>query len=194
MIKARTAILISGRGSNMEALVRASQHEDYPASINLVLSNRPEAAGLVFASDHDIPAIAVDHKIYPDRQAFEQELDRVLRVHNIEWICLAGFMRVLTPWFVSRWQERIINIHPSLLPLFKGTNTHQQALNAGVKVHGCTVHFVVPELDSGPIIAQASIPVHEGETPSTLAARVLKQEHKLYPSAFAEAVSKASSS
>jgi phosphoribosylglycinamide formyltransferase 1 len=190
MTKACTAVLISGRGSNMEALVRASREKLYPASIDLVLSNRPEATGLDFAKAHGITAVAIDHKIYKTREAFEQELDRILREHNIEWICLAGFMRILTPWFVARWQGRMLNIHPSLLPLFKGTHTHQQALDAGVKVHGCTVHFVVPELDSGPIIAQASVPVHEGDTPALLAERVLEQEHKLYPSAFAEAVSK----
>jgi phosphoribosylglycinamide formyltransferase 1 len=180
----RVAILISGRGSNMVSLIEAAQAPGYPADIALVLSNRPDAGGLARAQEAGIEALAVDHKAYGDRASFEQALDDALQARGIEFVCLAGFMRVLTPWFVERWAGQMINIHPSLLPLFRGTHTHERALAEGVLVHGCTVHFVVPELDAGPIVAQAAVPVVPGDTADTLAARVLAQEHVIYPEAL----------
>ncbi len=185
----RTAILISGRGSNMNTLIEAARAPGYPAQIALVLSNRPDAGGLARAREAGIATRALDHKAYPDRESFEQAMDAALVEAQIELVCLAGFMRVLTPWFVRRWEGRMINIHPSLLPLFRGTRTHEQALEAGVRVHGCTVHFVVPELDAGPIIAQACVPVHPGDDAATLAERVLAEEHRIYPEALAEVAS-----
>jgi phosphoribosylglycinamide formyltransferase-1 len=184
MARRRVAILISGRGSNMLSLIEAAQASDYPAQITLVASNRPDAGGLDRAREAGIEALSVDHKAYSTRESFEQALDAALRERNVEFICLAGFMRVLTNWFVERWSGRMLNIHPSLLPLFRGTHTHERALAEGVLVHGCTVHFVVPELDAGPIVAQAAIPVVPGDTPVSLAARVLAQEHLLYPQAL----------
>jgi phosphoribosylglycinamide formyltransferase-1 len=184
MTRRRVAILISGRGSNMGSLIEAARSADFPAEIALVLSNRPDAAGLDRAREAGIAALAVDHKAYPSRESFEEALDAALGEHRIEFICLAGFMRVLTDWFVERWAGRMINVHPSLLPLFRGTHTHRRALEEGVLVHGCTVHFVVPELDAGPIIAQAAVPVVPGDTEESLAARVLVQEHVLYPQAL----------
>lgn len=186
----RTAILISGRGSNMVSLVEASQAPDHPAEIALVLSNRPDAGGLERARGFGIATATVDHRAFKsDREAFERAMDEVLRVNQIELIALAGFMRIMTPWFVRRWEGRMINIHPSLLPLFKGTHTHRQALEAGVAEHGCSVHFVVPELDAGPVIAQARVPVLPGDDEDSLAARVLAQEHGLYPQALAAVAS-----
>jgi phosphoribosylglycinamide formyltransferase-1 len=184
MTRRRVAILISGRGSNMASLMEAAQAPDYPATIALVLSNRPEAAGLAQAREAGIEALAIDHKAHDDRESFEQALDAALTEHRIEFVCLAGFMRVLTPWFVERWTGRMINIHPSLLPLFRGVETHRRALEEGVLVHGCTVHFVVPEIDAGPIVAQAAVPVVPGDTIESLAARILVQEHLLYPHAL----------
>jgi phosphoribosylglycinamide formyltransferase 1 len=184
MTRRRVAVLISGRGSNMVSLIAAAQAPDFPAEIALVLSNRPDAGGLERARQAGIEALAIDHKAYPDRERFEQALDEALRARGIEFICLAGFMRVLTPWFVERWTGRMINVHPSLLPLFRGTHTHERALAEGVLVHGCTVHFVVPELDAGPIVAQAAVPVVPEDTPDSLAARVLAQEHRIYPEAL----------
>lgn len=183
--KKRVAILISGRGSNMTSLIEAARAADYPARIALVLSNRPDAGGLERARAAGIEAACVDHKAFTDREAFERAVDLRLRDAEIDIVCLAGFMRVLTPWFVARWTGRMINIHPSLLPLFRGVHTHRQALEAGVRVHGCTVHFVVPELDSGPIVAQACVPVHPGDGEDDLAARVLVEEHRIYPQALA---------
>ncbi|MCC5978417.1 MAG: phosphoribosylglycinamide formyltransferase [Salinarimonas sp.] len=188
-VRTRTAILISGRGSNMASLLGAASAPDYPAEISLVLSNRPDAGGIARAQDAGIATRIVDHKAYPDREAFEQAMDAALVEAGIEIVCLAGFMRVLTPWFVRRWEGRMINIHPSILPLFRGTQTHRQALEAGVRVHGCTVHFVVPELDAGPIIAQACVPVYPGDDEAALAARVLVEEHRIYPQALAEVAS-----
>lgn len=182
--KKSVAILISGRGSNMGSLLDAAAAPDYPARIALVLSNRPDAGGIARASEAGIPTAVVDHKAYPDREAFERAMDAALVEAGIEIVCLAGFMRVLTPWFVSRWVGRMINIHPSLLPLFRGTHTHRQALDAGVLVHGCTVHYVVPELDAGPIISQACIPVFPGDDEDALAARVLVEEHRIYSKAL----------
>jgi phosphoribosylglycinamide formyltransferase 1 len=187
--KKRVAILISGRGSNMASLLDAAAAADYPATIALVLSNRPNAGGIARANEAGVATAVVDHKNYPDREAFERAMDAALVEAGIEIVCLAGFMRVLTPWFVARWVGRMINIHPSLLPLFRGTHTHRQALDAGVRVHGCTVHYVVPELDSGPIIAQACIPVFPGDDEDALAARVLVEEHRIYPQALAQLAS-----
>lgn len=184
MTRRRIAILISGRGSNMVSLIEAARAADFPAEIALVLSNRPDAGGLDRARASGIEALAIDHKAYSTRESFEQALDEALRARRIDFICLAGFMRVLTSWFVERWEGRMLNIHPSLLPLFRGTHTHERALEEGVLVHGCTVHFVVPELDAGPIVAQAVVPVVPGDTEDSLAARVLVQEHTLYPMAL----------
>lgn len=185
MTRRRIAILISGRGSNMASLIEAARAPGYPAQVALVLSNRPDAEGLARAKEAGIEAIAIDHKAYSTRESFEQALDAALREHGIEFVCLAGFMRVLTNWFVERWEGRMINIHPSLLPLFRGTHTHRRALEEGVLVHGCTVHFVVPELDAGPIVAQAAVPVVPGDSEESLAQRILVQEHVLYPQALA---------
>lgn len=183
-MKRRVAVLISGRGSNMAALIAAARAPDFPAEIALVASNRPDAAGLVRAAEAGIATAVVDHKAFPDRPAFEEALDRALAAHRIELLCLAGFMRVLTDWFIGRWEGRMLNVHPSLLPAFKGTDTHRRALAAGVRIHGCTVHFVTLELDSGPIVAQAAVPVLPGDDEATLAARVLAQEHVVYPRAL----------
>jgi phosphoribosylglycinamide formyltransferase 1 len=185
MAKKRVAVLISGRGSNMAALIEAAQAKDYPAEIALIVSNRPDAGGLATARAAGIASEAVDHaKHGKDRAAFERALQAVLEKHRIELVCLAGFMRLLTPWFVAQWQDRLLNIHPALLPAFKGLDTHRRALEAGVKIHGATVHFVVPEMDSGPIVAQGAVAVREDDTEATLAARVLKVEHRLYPLAL----------
>ena len=181
----RTAILISGRGSNMRALVERARDPSYPAEIVLVLSNRPDAAGLAFAKENEIACAVADHKIYAGREEFERSMQILLELHHIELICLAGFMRMLTPWFVGQWQGRLLNIHPALLPAYRGLGTHARALADGVKIHGCTVHFVVPAMDEGPIIAQAAVAVHESDTPQTLAARVLAEEHAIYPAALA---------
>ena len=180
----RVAILISGRGSNMTALIEAAQVKDYPAEIALVVSNRPDAAGLEFASKNGIATAIVDHKSFANREAFDAALQEQLERSRIEIVCLAGFMRMLTTTFVEKWRGRMINIHPSLLPELKGLHTHARALAAGMKIHGCTVHFVEPELDSGPIILQEKVPVHASDTEETLAARVLEAEHRTYPEAL----------
>lgn len=180
----RTAILISGRGSNMAALIAAARSPDFPAEVALVLSNKPDAAGLALAKNAGIAVAAVDHKIYAGRDEFEGSMQAMLDIHRIDLICLAGFMRILSAPFVSRWRGRIINIHPSLLPSFPGLDTHRRALQAGVKIHGCTVHFVESELDAGPIIAQSEIAVLADDTPESLAARVLEKEHELYARAL----------
>ena len=186
----RVGVLISGRGSNMVSLVETARQPGYPAEIALVLSNVPDAPGLDRASGFGIATATVDHRTFgKDREAFERAMDEVLRAHQIDLVVLAGFMRIMTAWFVKRWEGRMINIHPSLLPLFKGTHTHRQALEAGVSEHGCSVHFVVPELDAGPVIAQAKVPVLPGDDENTLAARVLAQEHGLYPQALAAVAS-----
>jgi phosphoribosylglycinamide formyltransferase 1 len=185
MIKKRVAVLISGRGSNMTALIEAAKAQDYPAEIVLVISNRPDASGLVRARAAGIATALIDHKPFGnDRAGFDRALDAELQKHRIELVCLAGFMRLLTPWFVARWSGRLINIHPALLPQFTGLRTHRRALEAGVKQHGATVHFVVPETDAGPIIAQDSVPVLPDDTEETLAARVLEVEHRIYPKAL----------
>lgn len=181
----RTAILISGRGSNMRTLIEAAKPPEFPAEIVLVLSNRPEAEGLAFAKEQGIATAVVDHKIYAGRTEFEGSLQVLLDLHRVELICLAGFMRLLTPGFVRHWEGRMINIHPALLPAYRGLHTHERALAEGVKIHGCTVHFVVPATDEGPIIAQAAVAVLDTDTPETLAQRVLAQEHLIYPAALA---------
>jgi phosphoribosylglycinamide formyltransferase 1 len=183
--KKRVAVLISGRGSNMVALIEAAKAADYPAAIVLVVSSRPDAAGLAYAREAGIETAIVDHRQFEgDRESFERALDVQLRQHRIDLVCLAGFMRLLTPSFVGRWSGRLLNIHPALLPRFKGLHTHRRALEAGVERHGATVHFVVPEMDSGPIVAQESVPVLEGDTEETLARRVLQVEHQIYPQAL----------
>jgi phosphoribosylglycinamide formyltransferase-1 len=184
MARRRTAILVSGRGSNMTALIEAARDPSYPAEIALVLSNRPGAGALQRAAEAGIPTAVVDHKDHPDRGAFEAAMQAELDAHGIDLVCLAGFMRVLTPWFIERWPGRLLNIHPSLLPAFRGLDTHERALAEGVRVHGCTVHFVVPELDAGPIIAQAAVPVLQDDDADRLAARVLAMEHRIYPMAL----------
>lgn len=185
MSRKRVAILISGRGSNMVALIGAAQASDYPAEIALVLSNVADAGGLARARDAGIAIEVVDHKPFgKDREAFDRKVDATLRAHRIDIVCLAGFLRVLTPWFVAQWNGRLLNIHPSLLPAFKGLHTHERALTEGAAMHGATVHYVVPELDAGPIIVQESVPVKAGDTPETLAARVLEVEHRIYPAAL----------
>jgi phosphoribosylglycinamide formyltransferase-1 len=185
MDRKRTAILISGRGSNMTALIEAARDESFPAEIALVVSNRPDAAGLQHAAEAGIVTAIVDHKRYgKDREAFERALQDVLIEHRIEIVCLAGFMRILTAWFVAQWPDRMLNIHPALLPAFKGLDTHRRAIEAGVRDHGATVHFVVPEMDSGPIIAQGRVPVFPDDTEAALAARVLAVEHRIYPLAL----------
>jgi phosphoribosylglycinamide formyltransferase-1 len=184
-MKKRVGILISGRGSNMMALVEAARAEGYPAAIAAVISSAPDAAGLAWARAQGLPAHALDHKAYPSREAFDAAVHAALTDAGVELVALAGFMRIQSTGFVERWQGRQLNIHPSLLPLFKGLHPHRQALDAGVKVSGCTVHFVTPEMDSGPIVAQAAVPVLDGDTPESLAARVLAAEHRLYPHALA---------
>ena len=180
----RVAILISGRGSNMTALIDAAGDADFPAEIALVVSNRPDAKGLAFAQARGIATAVVDHRAFPSREAFEDALAAKLRAASIDIVCLAGFLRMLTARFVEPWRGRMLNIHPSLLPEFKGLDTHARALAAGAKIHGCTVHFVVPELDSGPIVLQARVPVVEGDDEDSLAERVLSAEHRIYPAAL----------
>jgi len=185
MSRKRVAVLISGRGSNMAALIEAAKNKDYPAEIALVVSNKHDAGGLATARAAGIAAELVDHTKYgQDRGAFERALQVVLEKHRIDLVCLAGFMRLLTPWFVGQWQNRILNIHPALLPAFKGLDTHKRALETGATVHGATVHFVVPEMDSGPIIVQGAVAVHPDDDEATLSARVLEVEHRIYPLAL----------
>jgi phosphoribosylglycinamide formyltransferase 1 len=185
MARKRVAVLISGRGSNMVSLIEAAKAPDYPAEITLVISNLPDAAGLELARKAGVPTLVVDHRPHgKDRAAFERVLQHALDKHRIELTCLGGFMRLFTADFVLHWQGRVLNIHPSLLPSFPGLDPHGQALRAGVKISGATVHFVNPETDAGPIIAQAAVPVREDDTADTLAARVLTIEHRIYPQAL----------
>jgi phosphoribosylglycinamide formyltransferase-1 len=180
----RVAILISGRGSNMAALIEAARGKDYPAEIVLVVSNRPDAQGLAVAETQAVATAVVDQASFPTREAFEAALQAKLAAAKVEIVCLAGFLRRLTASFVERWRGKMLNIHPSLLPAFKGLDTHARALAAGAKSHGCTVHFVVPEIDSGPIVLQAAVPVQDGDDVDKLAARVLAEEHRIYPAAL----------
>ena len=184
MAKKRVALLISGRGSNMVSLIEAASAKDYPAEIALVISNRPDAAGLERAQAMGIKALAIDHKVFGNRVAFEARLHQTLLDWNIDLVCNAGFMRMLTGGFVDRWRDRQLNIHPSLLPALPGLHTHQRAIDQGIMITGCTVHFVRLEMDSGPIVAQAAVPVLPDDTEATLSARVLEAEHKLYPHAL----------
>jgi len=185
MNRKRVAVLISGRGSNMAALIEAAKAKDYPAEIALVVSNQPGAGGLLVARAADIATEIVDHsKFSGDRNRFEHEIQALLEKYRIEIVCLAGFMRLLTADFLDKWQWRILNIHPALLPDFKGLDTHRRVLEAGVTVHGATVHFVVPEMDSGPVIARGAITVRPGDSEEALAVRVLKVEHRIYPLAL----------
>jgi formyltetrahydrofolate-dependent phosphoribosylglycinamide formyltransferase len=183
--KKRVAILISGRGSNMSALIEAAKDPAYPADIVGVFSNRPDAAGLAIAAADGIPTAALSHKDYPTRDAFDAAMEAVLLGWQPDIVCLAGFMRILSAGFTERWAGKLLNIHPSLLPLHRGLHTHQRAIEAGDAEHGCTVHFVTPGLDEGPTILQSRIPILPGDTPDTLSARVLVEEHRLYPRALA---------
>ena len=181
MARLRLAVLISGRGTNLQSLIDACAETGYPAEIGLVISNDPDARGLERAARAGIPARTIDHRAFPDREAFERALDSALGEAGAGLVCLAGFMRLLTPWFVERWHNRMINIHPSLLPAFPGLDTHARALASGVRISGCTVHFVRTEMDSGPIVAQAAVPVLQGDDEARLAARVLEAEHRCLP-------------
>ena len=187
--KARCVVLISGRGSNLDAILQASRCDDYPASVVAVVSNKADAAGLQLARDAGIPAVVLPNADYADRPAYDAALKAAIDVFVPDLVVLAGFMRILTPEFVAHYTNRLINIHPSLLPAFTGLHTHQRAIDAGVRLHGCTVHFVTAELDHGPIIAQAALEVAEDDTAESLSAKVLKLEHQIYPAAvrwFAE--------
>ncbi len=182
--RVRTAVLISGRGSNLQALIEAARMPDYPAEIVLVISNIETAEGLERARKLGVPTKVISHKVFASREEFDAAIDAALREANVSLVCEAGFMRIHSEWFVRCWEGRLLNIHPSLLPAFPGIRVHHQALQAGVKISGCTVHFIVHELDSGPIIAQAAVPVLPGDTPETLGARVLAEEHRIYPEAL----------
>ena len=184
MARLKTGVLISGRGSNLQALIEACRDPTFPAEIVTVITNKPDAAGLAFARDAGIPTITLDPGAFADRAAFDREIDRHLTAAGVELVCLAGYLRLLSDGFVDQWRDRLINIHPSLLPAFPGLNAHAQALTAGVKNSGCTVHFVRPEMDTGPIILQESVPVLAGDTAASLAARVLVAEHRIYPLAL----------
>ncbi len=185
-MKPRVAIFCSGRGSNMEALIKAAGSANYPAEIALVISNKVDAPALEFARGHGVRAQAVESKPFGrDREAHERAIDAVLAAENIQIICLAGYMRLLTPFLVEKWRDKMLNIHPSLLPAFPGLDTHARALAAGNRLHGCTVHLVTEIMDDGPILAQAAVPVLPGDTEAELAARVLAQEHLIYPAALA---------
>ncbi len=181
MARLKLGVLISGRGSNLQSLIDACTEPSYPAEIALVISNIPHVQGLTRAQESGIPTTTINHKEFNSREAFDQALDSTLREAGIELVCLAGFMRILTKGFLSSWSDRVINIHPSLLPAFKGIHVHEQVVAAGVRFSGCTVHFVVPEMDAGPIIVQACVPVHANDDADTLAARILTEEHRIYP-------------
>ncbi|WP_207476216.1 phosphoribosylglycinamide formyltransferase [Arenibaculum pallidiluteum] len=181
MGRLRLGILASGRGSNLQALIDACADPAFPAEIALVLSNRPGAQAIARAQAVGLGTGIVPHEAFADRESHERAIDAALAGAGVELTCLAGYMRLLTPWFVERWRDRLLNIHPSLLPAFKGLDTHARALAAGVRFHGCTVHFVRPEMDEGPILAQAAVPVVPGDDAERLAARVLAAEHRIYP-------------
>jgi len=183
--KKRVAILISGRGSNMQALIQAAKSSDYPAEIVGVFSNKADAPGLDYAKANGVATATSSHKDYPSREAFDASIDAILEDWEVDYVCLAGFMRIFSTGLAQKWTGRMLNIHPSLLPKFKGLHPHQQALDAGEKVHGCTVHWVTAELDDGPTILQAEIPILPGDTAETLAARTLIEEHRIYPQALA---------
>lgn len=184
MVRIKTAVFISGNGSNLQALIDAAQSPDYPAAISLVISNVETAYGLTRAQNAGITTVVIPHGNYPSREAFDRMVDASLQTHGIELVVMAGFMRILSEWFVHAWAGKLINIHPSLLPKYKGLNTHARALEAGDMEHGATIHWVTPELDSGEIILQKSIPILAGDTPESLKARVHALEHQLYPEAL----------
>ncbi|WP_417541887.1 phosphoribosylglycinamide formyltransferase [Methylophaga thalassica] len=184
----RLVILISGRGSNMRSIIEAINHQQLDARVAAVISNRPDAAGLEYASSQSIPTKIVDHKAFEDRESFDRALAQQIDEFNPDYVILAGFMRILTAEFVEHYQNKLINIHPSLLPKFKGLDTHQRAIDAGEKEHGASVHFVTAELDDGPVIMQAKVQVMPDDSAQTLAARVLEQEHQLYPAAIQKLV------
>jgi phosphoribosylglycinamide formyltransferase 1 len=177
----KIGVLISGRGSNLKSLIEACATPNFPAKIVCVISNKADAKGLGYAREANIPAVVISHKDYPDRQAFEVALDAALVKHKVELVCLAGFMRILTAWFVERWLDRLVNIHPSLLPAFPGVDTHKKAIEYGAKLAGLTVHYVRAEMDNGPILMQVAVPVLADDTEEALAARILQSEHKAYP-------------
>lgn len=181
MAKLKVGILISGRGSNMAALIEAASAPDYPATIACVISNKADAGGLAIAAAAGIPTETISHRGHADRESFDRQVSAALEKHGVGLVVLAGFMRIFSSWFPQHWAGRLINIHPSLLPNFKGLHVQQQAIDAGVRISGCTVHFVIPDLDAGPIIAQAAVPVLQDDTEETLTARILRQEHRLYP-------------
>jgi phosphoribosylglycinamide formyltransferase 1 len=183
-MRKKTAVLISGKGSNLQALIDAARAEDYPAEIVLVISNKADAFGLKRAKDAGISAVVIDHTHYKIREDFDRAMDERLRAHGVEIVCLAGFMRLLSEWFVSRWEGRMLNIHPSLLPQFKGAHAVRDALAAGALESGCTVHLVTAELDSGPILLQSQVLVRQGDTEETLRNRIHEQEHRIYPEAL----------
>jgi len=180
----KVGVLISGRGSNLKALIDACAKPDFPAEIVLVISNKADAGGLQIAKDAGITTRVISHKDYDSREAFDRVMDQALRDAGVEFVCSAGFMRILSDEFVEKWRDRQLNIHPSLLPSFKGLNVYARAIEAGCKVSGCTVHFVRAAMDEGPIVAQAAVPILEGDTPDTLAARILEAEHRIYPEAL----------
>jgi phosphoribosylglycinamide formyltransferase-1 len=184
MKKLRVGVLISGRGSNLQALIQACAKPDFPAEISLVVSNVADAGGLNHAATGGIPTVILTHENFPSREAFDKAMDAKLRRAGIEFVCLAGFMRLLSASFVRSWEGKVVNIHPSLLPAFKGIKVHEQALDAGVRISGCTVHYVVPELDAGPPILQAAVPVEPHDNADSLAVRVLEAEHRIYPQAL----------
>ena len=184
MHKIKTAVLISGRGSNMLAILKAAQDNEYPAVVEVVISNRPLAKGLEKAEDLGIKTLILDHKAYKSKSEFEKDLDELLKNLRIQLICCAGFMRILSPWFVNRWKGKLLNIHPSLLPKYKGLNTHKRAINSGDLIHGCSVHFINSELDSGKVILQKRIKILEDDTPQTLSERLLVKELEAYPQAL----------
>lgn len=181
MARLKIGVLISGRGSNLQALIQSCSRPDSKAAIELVVSNVASAAGLQFAHDAGIPTVVIDHKQYADRAGFDAAMDAALRTAGMEFVCLAGFMRLLSDGFVEGWRDRMVNIHPSLLPQFKGRHPQRQALEAGARETGCTVHYVRPAMDSGPIIARAKVPVFRSDDEATLSARILEAEHRLYP-------------
>ncbi len=184
MPNAKLAVLISGRGSNLKAILNACADPNYPAEVVLVISNKPKAAGLDHARKAGVTEAIIDHRDFETREEFDAALSERLRAANVDYVCLAGFMRMLTPGFVDEWRGRLINIHPSLLPAFRGLHVQERTLDAGVKITGCTVHFVSAEVDAGAIIGQAAVPVLPGDTVDTLSARILEQEHRLYPASL----------
>lgn len=181
--KLKLGVMISGRGSNLKSLIEATQESDFPAEIVIVIANIPKISGIEIATKANIPTCVIDHNHFSNRKLFEDKVHTALVNAGVELVCLAGFMRILTDYFVSLWLNKIINIHPSLLPSFKGLNTHNRAIKSGAKFSGCTVHYVRPELDTGPIIIQAAVAINQSDTPDILASRILVEEHRIYPTA-----------